>query len=165
MMLAVGAVAAALLCDPGGARAQPVDCDAERCDVQATIDAACPCDTATNHGEHVRCVRAQAKSLVSKQCRGKVVRCAAKSTCGKEGAVACERTGRNGRTKCKISRTAERCEARGGTILAAPNCCEPCATSTTTTVVVTTSSSSTTSTTLYGSPSRAFVGRILGLVD
>ena len=163
-MFAVGAVAAALLCDPGNASAQ-VDCDAERCDVQAQIDAACPCDTATNHGEYVRCVRAQAKSLVSKQCRGKVVRCAAKSTCGKDGAVACERTGQNGRTKCKISRTAERCEARGGTILAAPNCCASCGTSTTTTVVVTTRSSSTTPTTLFGSPSRAVVGRVLGLVD
>src|SRR5262249_37443684 len=91
--LTAGAIAvAAALSWPGGAKAQ-VDCDAERCAAQAQIDAACPCDQATNHGEHVRCVAAQVKSLVSKECRGKVVRCAAKSTCGKkDGFVACERT-------------------------------------------------------------------------
>jgi hypothetical protein len=36
---------------------------------------------------------------------------------------------------------------------------------TTTTVVTTSTTSSTTSTTLYGSPSRAFVDRVLGLLD
>ena len=36
---------------------------------------------------------------------------------------------------------------------------------TTTTIVTTTSTSSTTSTTLYGSPSRAFVDRVMGLLD
>jgi hypothetical protein len=159
LRLAVGAAAAmALLCWPGGATAQ-VDCEAERCAVQAEIDAQCPCDDATNHGEYVRCVRAQAKALVSKQCRGKVVRCAAKSTCGKEGAVTCERNGRNGTTRCKISRSAERCEARGGTVGSRSSCCADCTTTTTTTP------STTTTTTLYGSPSRAFVGRVLGLVD
>ena len=72
--LATAAVMAAVLCWPGGANAQP-DCDAERCSIQAAIDAQCPCEAATNHGDYVRCVREQVNALASRQCRGKIVRC------------------------------------------------------------------------------------------
>ena len=161
--LAMAAVMAAVLCWPGGANAQP-DCDAERCSIQTAIDAQCPCDEATNHGDYVRCVRAQVKALASPQCRGKIVRCAAKSTCGKPGFVTCERTGRKGDVRCKVSRSADRCEARGGTVGSGPSCCAAC-TSSTTTTVVTTTLATTTTTTLYGSPSRAFVGQLHGLLD
>jgi hypothetical protein len=45
------------------------------------------------------------------------------------------------------------------------SCLPPTTTTTTTTTSTTTTSSSTTTTTLYGSPSRAFIDRVLGLLD
>jgi hypothetical protein len=72
-------------------------CEAARCSTQAAIDAACPCATATNHGRHVSCVAHVVKQLskngtVPTNCRGKIMRCAAKSTCGKALMVTCTPT-------------------------------------------------------------------------
>ena len=72
--------------------------------IGAFVDATCPCaglDDGTggtiawkNHGQYVRCVahavRDAARSLgVKRRCGRGLVPCAARSTCGKDGAVAC----------------------------------------------------------------------------
>ena len=54
----------------------------------------CSCDGADNHGRFVSCVAHVVKDLVADgtvpvNCKGKVVSCAAKSTCGKPGFVRC----------------------------------------------------------------------------
>ena len=61
--------------------------------VRDDILASCPCTG--NHGQHVSCVAHKVKDAVSSglldvNCKGKVVRCAARSTCGKkDGFVTC----------------------------------------------------------------------------
>ena len=139
-MLVAGAVVA-LFSSPVRVAAQ--DCDAERCAITE-----CSCADAANHGKYVSCVAHAAG--VSDECHGAVVRCAARSTCGKEGAVVCLRP--NG--KCSIKRSEARCTNHGGMVVAgATSCCAACgAVPTTTTTPVT----STTSTTSPGSPSGAF---------
>src|SRR3989442_9279188 len=84
--------AALLLVLPGGVFAQqpPSDCEAERCAAQTAIEQQCPsCSGATNHGRYVSCVAHVVKQHVSPGCRGKAIRCAARSTCGKPGFVTC----------------------------------------------------------------------------
>jgi hypothetical protein len=98
------------------------DCEAARCSVEAAIATQCPCD-AGNHGQYVRCVAQAVKSAgIPKQCAGAIVRCAAHSRCGRSGAVACAKKGR-----CSIKRSADRCEAGGGTVAPGPSCCPSCA--------------------------------------
>ena len=74
--------AALLLTLPGGAFAQAErpDCEAERCAAQAAISQDCPaCSEASNHGRYVSCVAHVVKRTVSPGCRGKAIRCAARS--------------------------------------------------------------------------------------
>ena len=76
-----------------GAAARP-DCEPARCAVQLAIAAECTCETATNHGRYVSCVahvvkRFSDQGLIPTNCKGKVTRCAAHSTCGKPGFVTC----------------------------------------------------------------------------
>jgi hypothetical protein len=77
------------------ARAQ-VDCETARCAAQATIDARCPCAEAATHRTYVRCVAQVVKDLAADatipvQCKGRIRRCAARSTCGRlPGTVVCE---------------------------------------------------------------------------
>jgi hypothetical protein len=74
-----------------GARAACTDPDAPA--VRDRILAACPCEG--NHGQYVRCVAHAVKDAVRSgeldvNCKGKVTRCAARSTCGhKSGFVTC----------------------------------------------------------------------------
>ena len=115
---------------------------------RAAVDATCNCAGVATHAEYVRCAADVARARVEAnelrpQCRGAVRRCAAKSTCGKPGAVACCRV-RNGVPRCSIQRDATRCGARGGTVDPATSCCDACGAATTTTAT-TTSSTSTTS--------------------
>jgi hypothetical protein len=141
-----------------------------RCNDAATVAAArtaaearCSCALATNHGDYVSCVADVAQTFpgLPSNCRGEVTRCAAHSTCGKEGATTCCRTDRRGRTKCSIKKSADRCRApRGGTATAGGpgSCCDGCGVVTTTTAAPTTTTAApTTTTTLFGSPSQAFV--------
>jgi hypothetical protein len=66
----------------------PVDCEAARCSVQDAIDA-CTANP-RNHGQCVSCVaHALRQTDVPRQCRGKIVRCAARSTCGKSAFETC----------------------------------------------------------------------------
>ena len=63
--------------------------------IRASIASACPCTTATNHGQYVSCVNRQVRQAVASgalptNCKGAVTRCAARSTCGKKsGFVTC----------------------------------------------------------------------------
>jgi hypothetical protein len=107
----LGFVAATLvafgLLGPGSALAkgeQP-DCDAAAQAVKAELDAACPCDAAGGHAEHVRCVTKKLRDLtacapsaqgkkacgtVPRVCAAKIRRVAARSACGKPaGMVTC----------------------------------------------------------------------------
>lgn len=71
------------------------DCEAERCNpaVQTAI-AGCSCASAVSHGSYVSCVTSVVKTLVQagtldRRCRGKVTRCAARSTCGRPAFETC----------------------------------------------------------------------------
>jgi hypothetical protein len=89
---------------------------------------------------------------IPKNCKGKITRCAARSICGKEGAVTCliPRLGTCDPiagtcvddpesvcttdedcvldTRCKIKRSAELCLEKGGTVGTSSTCCPDCAT-------------------------------------
>ena len=79
----------ALFTSPALAACTDPDAPAVRDDILAS----CPCTG--NHGQHVSCVAHAVKDAVSSglldvNCKGKVVRCAARSTCGKKsGFVTC----------------------------------------------------------------------------
>jgi len=153
MKLAYFFSAALVLALPGGIFAQtgPPDCEAERCAAQAAINRDCPaCSEASNHGRYVSCVAHVVKRTVSPGCRGKAVRCAARSTCGKAGFVTCEiptdtcdlSAGSPGTcvgnpsiscttdfdcgTRCRIKSSDVRCTAAGGRVGASSTCCPAC---------------------------------------
>ncbi len=121
----------------GSANAAPADCEAERCLIQAEIDAACPCAEAKNHGRYTTCVarvvNAAAKAgTISKSCRGKINGCFIRSTCGKKaGAVACDLQGSGVGGRCRPLSSESQCLKRGGTVVA--SCCETCGPGTTAT--------------------------------
>ena len=84
---------------PALAQQSQVDCEAARCAVQQQIDTHCSCGVKNgkqNHGRYVSCVAHIIKQLsasgdIPVQCKGKIIRCAARSTCGKkEGFVICQ---------------------------------------------------------------------------
>jgi len=141
---------ALVLALPAGVRAQAEhpDCEAERCAAQNAIAQQCPsCSEASNHGRYVSCVAHVVKRTVSPGCRGKAIRCAARSTCGKPGFVTCERptdtcdlstgtcagnptqtcaTDFDCGTRCSIKSSADRCTAAGGQVGASSSCCPGC---------------------------------------
>ena len=82
-------------------RPAPIECPA---DVVAAMAAQCPCEGVVaaegeapawrNHGQYVRCVAQYTNDLRKAECltsetRRDLKRCAARSTCGKEGRVLC----------------------------------------------------------------------------
>jgi len=85
------AVIAPLVLSASGARAGCNDPDLET--VRDRILATCECTG--NHGQHVSCVAHEVREAVASgeldvNCKGKVVKCAARSTCGKkDGFVTC----------------------------------------------------------------------------
>jgi hypothetical protein len=97
-LLWLGAIGALLLAPGSIAFAQPAgDCPD---DVAAAIGAACPCGgdsgghTWKNHGKYVSCVVRFRNDLRRAGCldaaaKRTIARCAARSTCGKDGAVLC----------------------------------------------------------------------------
>ena len=129
-----------------------VDCEPARCAVQAAIATRCPCDS-DNHGRYVSCVAHVVRELAGAgtipiNCKGKVVRCAAKSVCGKEGFVTCQiptdtcdlttfhcvespdiacLTDLDCGAKCRIKSSGDRCTALGGFVGTATSCCTACA--------------------------------------
>lgn len=83
---------------PAHARATATECDAAQQAAKAAIDAACPCDTAADHADHVRCVTKKLRELsactpdasgkrscgpIPRGCLGKIRRVASRSACGK----------------------------------------------------------------------------------
>jgi hypothetical protein len=137
----VGIATAAQRCDPTGADAADVAA------ARAAVAAQCDCATAATHGAYVRCARdAAAAALANRRCKGTVVRCAGRSTCGRPGAVACCRTRAGGAVRGTIRRSADRCRPpRGGAACVSPaesvcDACDAggCVTPTTTTTTTTT---------------------------
>jgi hypothetical protein len=151
--------AAAFMLIANGAQAQDtaLTCEDARCLFQQQVDAECSCSEAANHGRYVKCVGKIIRQLTSehpefKNCRGKLVRCAARSTCGKEGFVTCTKVKLGtcdtiggycmdeGLTdvpcisddqcvlssRCSTKRSAEICEARGGIVGDSATCCSNC---------------------------------------
>jgi hypothetical protein len=103
-------------------------------DLRADIAAACPCAGAASHHEFVRCARAKLQEEVAvgrvlPGCVKAVAKCAAKSICGRAGAVTCCRTSPRGVQKCLIKRDTAHCTApAGGTaqLGATDTCCDAC---------------------------------------
>ncbi len=104
---------------------------AKRNGYDATCGAMSPpagCTTASNHGAYVSCIAHQAKAdgTLPKSCRGAVIKCAAKSSCGKAGAVTCCVT-KGTKTKCKVAKGT--CTPpKGGTACMSTHrsCCDAC---------------------------------------
>jgi hypothetical protein len=74
---------------------------------RAAVESRCDCAAAGRHAAYMRCVVQAAKLQVvterlSKKQLHEVMRCAARSTCGRAGAVTCCRTNRRGRTRCAV---------------------------------------------------------------
>lgn len=88
LALALVAIAGVASAAPPG----PITCPA---DAGAYVAEQCPCTgPAKNHGKYVSCVvkvRNQLRNAgcLTKEANGEIARCAARSTCGKEGAVLC----------------------------------------------------------------------------
>lgn len=96
---------------------------------RAAVDGSCNCATASDHGAYVRCANdAVSAAHLPPGCRGQVMRCAARSTCGKPGFVTCCRTTASGKTRCTIKRDAPHCRApRGGSAATGTgSCCDNC---------------------------------------
>ena len=90
-LVGVFLVGAWLVMPAARSSADPPDCEAARCSVQSAVDTCCA--NAKNHGQFVSCVAHAVKAAgIPTNCKGKVVRCAARSTCGKEGFVTCTPT-------------------------------------------------------------------------
>lgn len=109
---------------PGQARA--LDCEAVRCTIQPILATRCPCEEAASHGEYRRCIRGVLRELedagtLPSECKRAVRRCTSRSTCGRPTTVACQV-----RSRCIISFSPQRCEARGGTVLTTESCCASC---------------------------------------
>jgi len=140
----LGLLALASLClDPAVALA---GCGDQLGDAQAVadardaIDSTCTCSTedppAVNHGQYVSCAvgvvnQRAGDNLLPTYCKGAVKRCAARSTCGKPGFVACCRTSSSGKTKCSTKRDGTLCiEPAGGNACVADSaftsCCDAC---------------------------------------
>src|SRR3989475_9949714 len=101
---------------PGQAACDP-STDPDKSDIanaRAAVAANCDCAGAASHGAYVSCAAQQANAtLVNKSCAGAVKKCAAKSTCGRPGAVTCCVT-KTGGTRCRIKRDAAHCTASNG---------------------------------------------------
>jgi hypothetical protein len=114
----------------GPAGAQPVDCQAARCTIQAEIDDECPCEEARNHGRYQACVarvvnRAAREGTIPKICRSKINGCFIRSLCGKrETTVLCDLPGDGPSGRCRPLLSVDVCDARGGVEVS--TCCESC---------------------------------------
>ncbi len=97
---------------------------------RAAAAAECDCAAASTHVDYVHCVVAVATRAVRSgqlrpRCRGAVVRCAARSTCGRPGAVTCC----HGTGRCSVEDGTGRCTAPpGGSACVGDqaSCCDAC---------------------------------------
>jgi hypothetical protein len=107
------------MCMAGAAQAQTPTCPVS--DVRAAVSQACSCGAFPNHGQYMKCVREQKRTLRKQGCdTSGVVRCAARSICGKPKSpiVCCKKNGRPTVT------SATKCTAREGTVMNGVN--SPC---------------------------------------
>jgi hypothetical protein len=147
MTRAIMLLLAGALLGPAAVRAAD-DCQAARCAAEAAVNARCSCDAAVNHGQYVHCVARAVREIgVPPACRRDVVRCAARSRCGKAGAVSCRRpvgacdaatdtcerdpavscaTALDCGSRCRVASSAERCTSAGGVVGTGPSCCAAC---------------------------------------
>lgn len=93
----------------------------------------CDCDAATSHAPYVQCVARVASEAVAagdlrRECRVNLVRCGARSSCGRRGAVPCCRTNAEGIRRCSIRQAAACTPPPGGTACLGdgPSCCDGC---------------------------------------
>ncbi|HSV06275.1 MAG TPA: tail fiber domain-containing protein [Candidatus Binatus sp.] len=116
---------------------------------RAAADVHCDCATAARHGTYVECIAGVADDemragRLRRRCRAAVVRCAARSTCGRLGAVACcvEPGGApTGVFKCAIRSSTAQCTPlphRGACLSDRPSCCDACTSGTCTPVTTST---------------------------
>ncbi|TMA36263.1 MAG: hypothetical protein E6J75_10975 [Deltaproteobacteria bacterium] len=118
-------------------------------DARAVVATRCDCAAAASHASYVDCVaraaNAEARAgRLRPQCRAAVVRCAARSTCGRPRLVTCCRTRADGARRCSLRGGAAECTAPpGGSACSSSeaSCCDACgvgscaaATATTTTL-------------------------------
>ena len=103
-------------------------------DARDQVNTDCVCASFTNHGQYVKCAkgvaiaRADAMTL-PKNCKGAVIKCAAKSTCGKPGFVTCCKTSASGKTTCSTKSDASKCKAPGSgsaCVSTFSSCCDAC---------------------------------------
>src|SRR5439155_1805031 len=98
--------------------------------VRARLAAQCHCDQAANHGAYVRCVAHAVKAEGLPKSSARIIKkCAAKSTCGKQGFVTCCRTNAKGVTKCSTKHDAAKCKKpKGGSarVGTQASCCDAC---------------------------------------
>ena len=116
-------------------------------DLAAAYSTQCPCDTASNHGQYVRCIVHYTNALRTAGCRTPglraVVGCAWRSTCGRPDAVVCclpEHAG--------IAPDAGTCAAAGGVAAGEGSACACGGKGATTSTSTTTSTTSTSSSTM-----------------
>ena len=136
----------------GWAQEEP-SCEDLRCALQEQLNADCTCGAADNHGSHVSCVAHAVNALaragdIPNNCKGKLTRCAARSTCGKAGRTTCliptygtcvdGLCAHDGETvctvdtecvtsvRCKIASSDERCVEHGGSPNGPGTCCSAC---------------------------------------
>ena len=89
----------------------------------------CNCAGAVNHGAYVKCSAGRLKNnnpSLPKSCRGKVQKCAAKSTCGKPGTIICCKKNAAGKATCAAKKDCSHCVApNGGSMCCSQNtsCC------------------------------------------
>src|SRR5262245_53329408 len=135
-------------------------------DARIQVAADCTCSDTVPHGTYVACAagianaRATAGTLPM-SCKGAVKRCAARSTCGKPGAVTCCRTRPGGSPRCSTKRDPGRCTAPlGGSACVGvfASCCDACGAGGC--VVPTTSTTTTTTTTVTSTTALACGGTI-----
>jgi hypothetical protein len=110
--------------------------DAAVAAARAQVATDCSCAGSPTHGAYVACAATVARDraqsdppLLPKNCRGAVVKCAAKSTCGKPGFVTCCRTSSKGTTKCSTKSDAALCKVpKNGSacVSSLSSCCDAC---------------------------------------
>jgi hypothetical protein len=103
--------------------------------VRRLVADTCACETAVTHGKYVRCAAQVANAelvagRLERLCRKVVVKCAARSTCGRPaGYHPCCKTNRYGKTKCKV-RLPEQCRSGPGgshcVSFTKQSCCDGC---------------------------------------
>jgi hypothetical protein len=112
-------------------------------DLAAALSTQCPCDTASNHGQYVRCVVHFVTALRRADCSTRglraVVGCAWRSTCGRPDAVVCCLP-----EHARISPDAGTCVANGGVAAGEGSACACRGRGATTSTSTTTSTSSST---------------------